>query len=278
MKIFITNILLFISLSYSGFVIAANEIQNDTITQNVSFPEVAKSESKGLFEQGVDAYRQGDFYQAVSFFKELADKKLQENEESPELYYNLGNAYYKVDNFGYARLYYEKALLLKPDYEEATHNVRLLQQKIEDKIYDNDMFIAQNIYTSVEYWLPSNYWNLIGIVTFVVFLIIVAIFFRTETETKRKIFFYLGLVVLFVCVISNVFAARQAFDIRNRNSAIVINSTIKMFGQPNDRDSEVGLLHLGTKIQIEKEDKDWVKIKTNKGERGWIESDKIAII
>lgn len=273
--------ILLIILSTLGLTLNANKANvspDEQIEEAISFPKGQAITSSMLFSQGVEAYTHGDFYQAINFFKKLEDEKKAIGLESPELYYDLANAYYQVNNYGYARLYYEKALLLKPDYENAQHNVKVLQNKLEDKVYSGRHFFRNNVYLAVQQLFTSNVWNSIGIGSFLIFLAMVGLFFLFDTENKKKLVFYIGVFGAIICIFANIFAFQQGRQIIYRNGAVVVDAIAKIYKAPNTDEPEIAILYEGAKIKVVKDDKNWKEIEMNDGTKGWIENAKIAII
>ena len=74
-------------------------------------------------------YRQGKYLEAADTYK----KMLTEGQESAQLYYNLGNCYYKLGENTQAILNYERALLLNPADRDARYNLQMAQSQAVDK-------------------------------------------------------------------------------------------------------------------------------------------------
>ena len=68
-----------------------------------------------LMQQGNDAYAKSDFAEAVRLYNTVLDAGYQ----SADLYYNLGNAHFRMEDYGLAILNYERALRLKPNFRPA---------------------------------------------------------------------------------------------------------------------------------------------------------------
>ena len=250
--------------------------QTDSIN-NVSTTTSLESNSKD-YTTGLIAYKQGDYYRAIELLQSELANKGEEGLESPVLFYNLGNAYYKVNNLGKARLYYEKALLLKPNFEDAKFNIGFIENKIQNSVSLDSNFFIQNLFKKLSYTESSNTWNVIAIVVFILFLANVGVFFFTQSELIKKVVFYVGLFFLTVCIICNVFSYQLANDIRLRNEAIVTVSSVVVFTAPDSSSAEVTILNEASKVKVTKDDKTWVEVKLSDGNVGWIQSSSIEII
>ena len=90
----------------------------------------ASAQQNALFDSATKAYNAGEYQSAVDIYLEI----LESGKHSPELYYNLGNAYYKLNQIAPSIYYYEKALLLKPNDVEIKNNLGYAQNMTLDAI------------------------------------------------------------------------------------------------------------------------------------------------
>ncbi|HRH67712.1 MAG TPA: tetratricopeptide repeat protein, partial [Bacteroidia bacterium] len=90
----------------------------------------AADNASDLFHQGNIAYQKGDYITAVQLYSGL----LKSGKVSSEVYYNLGNAYYKTDSIAKAILSYERAKKLNPDDEDVAVNLKIASLRVVDKI------------------------------------------------------------------------------------------------------------------------------------------------
>lgn len=257
---------------------AKNDSLNHKSTTEDNSLNKEDANNLSLFEKGIIAYNQGDFYQAIDYFQKEINAKAEENLEAPELYYNLGNAYYRTQNLGYARLYYEKALLLDPNNEKAKQNIKFLQTKLENKTADIDIFFISVWFRYFQQLHSSNTWNNLGIATFLIFLGTIAIFVFTKKILIKKTVFYIGLISLILCLFANVFAYKQAEELTIRTHAVILSPTANIYSSPDTQQKELFTLYEGSKVKITKDDKNWLEIESSDGNIGWIQSDKLAII
>mgnify|MGYP002709029981 CR=1 FL=1 len=122
--------------------------------------------SQTTLTQANEAYGQEDYITAI----ELYEQTLREQGVSSDLYYNLGNAYYKHNEFAKAILNYERALLLNPGNEDARFNLEMANTHIVDKIDPVGKFFLSVWIDSLRNFLSSNTWAVIGIVSFLLFI------------------------------------------------------------------------------------------------------------
>jgi len=166
-------------------------------------------EGTDTVELAAQAYRNQDYKKSIALYEALVAQGLKENKESPQIYYNLGNAYFRDNQLGKAILNYERALLLDPSDGDIRHNLRFARSRTEDRIDTaGDLFLTQWFY-AVRNINSSNEWAVIGIVLFILFLASVATFLFVRILWARKSAFYTGIVLFLLMIMANIFAFSQ---------------------------------------------------------------------
>lgn len=214
-------------------------------------------------------------------YKEAAEayeKFLTNGFESSELYYNLGNAYYKQNMLKHAILNYERALLLNPNDEEAIYNLNICKELTVDKIKEIPEFWiskwAKNLIASVS----VNSWAIMSVVTFILALILFAMFLYSGALGIKKTGFYGAIVGIVFSVVTLLFANSRNNQLTERNSAIIFKSPVEVKSTPSESGNKLFILHEGLKVKIVEEISDWYRIKLSDGHDGWVKKDQLEII
>lgn len=249
---------------------------NDSVAKAAA-TDIADNKSS-VNAEATAAYNEGHFRRAIEILEAERVDRLAEGLESPELYYNLGNAYFRVNELAEARLYYERALLLDPGDRDTRHNIDYLMTKIEDKILVADTFFLSNWFNAIQNLFSSNAWATIGIALFLLLAGCMAAFFFSRSVVLKKTAFYIGIVSLVIVIFANVFAFRQKKKVEHRDTAIIMAGSAPIMGSPDINSKELFILHAGTKIYITKEDRNWLEIEIDNGSVGWVQRDKIEVI
>lgn len=227
-----------------------------------------------LFQKGNEHYKNSEYEQALMCYKSIADA----NYESPELYYNLANVYYKLKKIGYAILYYEKALKLSPNDEDIKYNLNLAQLQTIDKINPLPEVWAWEIYKSYLNMFSLNGWALISLF-FLIFAAISGFFFlygyKFEIQKYSIIFSFIFSFAFLVAAISTV--AKYNYELNEVYGIIVENSVI-VKTSPDKKSSDAFILHEGTKAKIQDQIGEWKLIRLADGKTGWIEEKAIEKI
>lgn len=247
------NILIILSILFSLSLLA----QNDMKTAN-------KLYSSEKYQEAIDMY----------------EKILKNGEESAALYYNLGNAYYKMNEIAPAILNYERSLLRDPSNENAKFNLELSRSKVVDKIDKVDTFFLKSFINSTAESMSSNSWAWLSIITFIIFIVCVFLYVFARYRILKKTAFYAGCFIFIISVFSFSFAKMQKDKITDKNYAIIFEDTVTVKGSPDESGTDLFLLHEGTKVKIRTvfENKEWYEIEIEDGNTGWLKSDAIEKI
>ncbi len=258
------------TVSYSQDSIPAGDSLKSTITAANNLSQVNVLATA--------AYNDGRYYEAIEILENEKKDQLTKGLESTALYYNLGNAYFRVGDLAHARLNYEKALLLDPGDRDTRHNIEYISTKIDDKILVADTFFLNIWFRAVQNLFSSNTWAVIAVVCCLLFIACLAVFFFSRRILMKKTAFYIGIVMIIVVVFSNIFTFAQKHKIEERDTAIVMVGSAPIVSSPDINSKELFVLHAGTKVSVTKEDRNWYEIEIDNGSVGWIQKDKLEII
>ena len=201
------------------------------------------------------------------------------NGASAELYYNLGNAYYRTENITRAVLNYERALLLSPGDRDIRFNLQLAQSKTIDKIVPESEMFFITWYHSLVNLMSVDGWARMAVFSLALVIVLFLIYLFSEPVWLRKVGFFGGMFLLVVFVLSNIFAWQQKQNLLFRKGAIVTSTSVTVKSTPAKNGTDLFILHEGTKVSItDGSMKDWKEIRLADGKEGWIESNKIEMI
>lgn len=226
-------------------------------------------------------YRQANEYYADKQYGKalkLYEKIVKEKGESPTLYFNIGNCYFRLNHVGKAVLYYERTLLFDPGNHKARFNLGLTKVKTVDRINPADNFFFTHWVRSVQNFFSSEQWSRLSILLFLLFLGGLSLFFFARKIILQKTGFYSAIVLLFLLVLSNLFAYRQGREILLRNKAIIMSGTVAVKNTPSEGGNDVFVLHEGTKVLVKEKSGTWDKIESDDGNDGWVKTKDIEII
>lgn len=221
-----------------------------------------------------DEYAKGNYQQAIADYHELLKKG-----SSAEIYYNLGNAYFRTDNITQALLAYERALRLSPGDNDIRYNLQYARSKTIDKITpETEMFFVTWYHTVVNFTSVDN-WAATAIGSIIMALLLFLAFLFSPQILVRKIGFYASAFFFFMFLLSNIFACQQKYELENSKGAIVIVPTVNVRKTPSATSAEAFVIHEGTRVDIaDKGMKQWLGIRLADGREGWVQASQVEEI
>lgn len=234
----------------------------------------ASAQNDALFKKANDAYNEGDYVKAADQYLEILDK----GEHSAELYFNLGNAYYKLNQIAPSIYYYEKALLLKPGDTEIKNNLAYSQNMTLDAIEILPPTGLANLYKRFTGYLSFDQWAKTAVFFMILFVLLYIAFYFFRYSTRKRIAFIGSIVCFFLSLVAAIFAYIEFADFNEDNPAIVFAQESQVKTEPNDRSQQAFVLHEGTKVNVLEELNEWRKIELTDGKTGWISSENIKLL
>lgn len=222
------------------------------------------------------AYAKEDYRQAADLYTQA----LEENGPSSTLYYNLGNAYYRLDKPGQAILNYERALRLNPTDEDTRTNLDFVNSRIQDRPEDDSSFFS-NLHHGIMNKLMPDSWAWVTFGLFIVLLGAVALYIFANSITLRKTGFFGGIAVFFIFAYALTLARGSVASAQSHNHAIVIVPTTHLSSTPRSArgtTEKVVPIHEGTKVEIvdsvatpdDPTSGKWYNVKINNTSKAWL--------
>lgn len=224
------------------------------------------AQAEEAFELGNNLYKEGNYKEAVQQWESILD----ENLHSSELYYNLGNGHFKLNNIGASIYYYEKALQLAPGDRDIKNNLSFAQNRLIDVIEPLPKSVFTKWYYNTIGLFSYDTWASIAVVTVFIFVLLFISYYYTRQSSKKRLFFSTSLSVLFLALVAFSFAYITHSNALQKNEGIIFSERVPVKNEPTNRSDAAFYLHEGSKVQIIDEDGDWYRIELADGNDGWV--------
>ena len=223
-----------------------------------------------LFSSGNDSYNKNQFDVSVDAYENI----LSQGFYSADLYYNLGNAYYRLEDFANARWSYEMGINIDPRNKDMIHNLMLTKKKIPNTIEPPDSQILDLInnfltnFTYSDFVLFSSIMLLLYSICFIIY--------RLMPSRPIAISYYVFIVLFFI---GTSFSAIKFLWERNNNFGIILNDETKLYSAPFlNEDITISIFFSGNKVKIEQTTDKWIEISSIDGRKGWIRLEDIRTL
>lgn len=226
--------------------------------------------SEKLFSEANIAYEGGNYKEAISKYAAI----LETSTNLVEVYFNMANAYYRMDELGMSILYFEKVLKLDPANPKAKHNLQLAYLKSNNQIEPLPKLIFVQWWQQLLTCQSANSWATWA----VCFAWLGVGFFVLNRLIQKTIFSAFAWVTVLLCLV-HVFLAIQNNKLQIAfHDAIIISEEAQLRIGPNVSDREVRMAYEGLKVELLDSVDDWTKIRLEDKSEAWIESRKLLKI
>lgn len=221
------------------------------------------------------AYIQGDYLTAIGIYESIIENQ----GVNATLYMNLGNCWLKRDEVAKAILCYERAYLIDPSDPDIKFNLELARTKTVDKVNQvNQLFIVV-WFKKLLAVLDVNGWAIMTVILFAAAILFTGVLLFSKKRALRKISFSFSVFFLLLSILSFIFATTQMGNIRNRDTAIIMSPSVTVKSTPTSSGTDLFIIHEGRKVQIlDSSMKEWVEIRLEDGNTGWVPVNVMEII
>ena len=192
-----------------------------------------------------------------------------EQVEHPDLYFNMGNTFYRSGDVGKAVWAYEKGLQFSPRQKDLNHNLDIVNTRVQDRIEMPQGYFFIEWYSSLK-----NQYTLQDLIVWgglMILLFALAGFFKEfgildmVFAGRTQIFF------LILTVVIHGLALDKYWELSDREEGVVVSSVVNVRSAPVDRDEKVIFrIHEGLKVDIAQSQPGWFEIILLDGKKGWI--------
>ena len=219
-------------------------------------------------------YKRGNYPQAIADYKSLLKKT-----PSAEVYYNLGNAYFRSDSIPQAILAYERAALINPGNSYIRFNLQFARGKTIDKVAEPDEMFFISWFRSAANLATVDGWATMVLISAALLGCCILLYFFSSRILVRKVGFGCAIAFAILFVLSNIFALYQKNALTSKEGAIIMAPAANLKKTPIRSGADEAVLHEGTRVDIaDRSIKGWLGVKLTDGREGWIEENTVEEI
>lgn len=230
--------------------------------------------AEDLFTQANADYKQEKYQEAIKAYHQIEGLGF----TSSELYYNLGNCYYKLNNVASSIYNYEKALLINPLNDDAKNNLVFAKRLTIDNIEELPKSLLQKVDEAFVKKLSYNEWAMVSVSLSILGSLLFLLFYFSYSSSKKRLFFVTSMLCFILLIISSVLAFKEYSYTINNIEAIIFAQEIEIKNAPTSNGEIVFTLHEGTKVKVLDTVDNWKKIRIADGKIGWILANDLKIL
>lgn len=241
----------------------------------VSFLTAAAGEITDSLWNEANAYYAGEQYQdALDHYLEIENSGV----ESADLYYNIGNTYFKMRYLAYAVLYYEKALRLAPNDPDITYNLEIAREQCIDRIEPVPTFFVADWIRKSHQIMSSDMWGVVSIGVLVLAILFFLLFLFARGVRFRKAAFILSIIIFLFAVMTTIFAWQSKKQATRKDIAIVLAAVSPVKAAPDTQGKDLLVIHEGTRVRVLEQMGTWARIELEDGRQGWVALNEIVFV
>ena len=228
--------------------------------------------SEILFEKGNQAYKNKQYEIALKNYFQINNKK----DISADLYYNIGNTNFRLNDYANAILYYERGILLKPYDDNLNTNLKIAKARLKSDVYIMPNFFLVDWWNNISNLFISSTWTIVSIILLLISCIVFTYYYFSVNN--KKFFFYSFILSSLLFIVSFFAGFTRQKQIQSKDNAIVFSESTTGKDSPDENSTDKIKIVKGQKIKIIDKSNNWIKIKTEDGKEAWIENKNIVII
>ena len=236
----------------------------------ISFAQTANE----LFSKANDLYKNGQYSKAIELYLNIEKSGL----ESDDLFFNLGNSYYKLNKVAPSIYYYEKALKINPMHHDASNNLVFAKRMTIDIIEDLPKTFLQRFSSNVIQKLTYNTWAILAVTASFLAALLFLLYYFSSSPKRKILYFNITIFAVFIMTVTVIFAYSNYETIQKSRNAIIFSPKSEIKNAPSLDGETVFELHEGTKVTILEELSNWKKIRLADGKIGWINASDLKEI
>ncbi|WP_324719692.1 tetratricopeptide repeat protein [Salinimicrobium sp. HB62] len=237
----------------------------------VLFSFTGMAQNSQLFEAANKAYGAGNYEEAIENYEQI----LANGKTSAEVHYNLGNAYYKLNDIAPSIYHYEKALQLAPGDEDVINNLSFARNMTIDALGQEESKGFYGIFESSTTAFSASGWGWVAVFCMLVFVVFILVYYFSNRTLVKRLLFISGMFFLVLAIASAVIGFTKQDLQQDSTYAIVFSEEVEVKTEPSPVSEEAFTLHEGAKVKITEDFQGWVEIELPNGSRGWMEENEV---
>ncbi|HDH97753.1 MAG TPA: hypothetical protein ENF70_01280 [Deltaproteobacteria bacterium] len=226
------------------------------------------SESEELFFSSNQAYKQGRFQEAIDGYDQL----IHAGHKDGNLYYNLGNAYFRTDQLGLAILNYERAHILMPGDADLNFNLSYALDKTRDAVPESQDLVSMAFFWLKDLSLGKLLWGFAVLNLLFWTALLIRLFFKFEWT------YHVCLISMILWIIASASFGLKWYELNTDNRAVILEQEVNILAGPDIRDTVLFKLHAGTIVHYERSEDGWSLVSLPDKKRGWVKAEAVKLV
>jgi len=238
------------------------------LSSPVVLGQLSASEAEALMDQAAAQYQQGRYEEALRMYEQIESSGY----VSAPLYYNMGNAHFKLNSIPRAILWYERAFREDPSDEDIHFNLALARTRIVDKAETVPQLFFVRWWNELRDFYSADGWARVALFFLSAALALLLVFLLSRHTILRRTAFWPALLALVIMLHALAFAWQKHHIMKTRPYAIIFTPAVTVKSSPDVSSVDLFVIHEGTRVQVIDGLGEWLEIRIPSGEKGWVDA------
>ncbi len=217
-------------------------------------------------------YYEGRYSESLMQYENLLEK----DPQSAALHYNAGNACFRMRLYGRAIFHYRQSLSLSPRDEDARNNLKLAESSLSRPAPSLGPFSFSKFFRELPAYVPLNVTVIILLIFWYAVMIFALIRLIRPDYAKKTLFPLILAGSLFL--LSSVFIIGNRLAINNYKEAVILKPVTEARTEPGISGTVLFEVYEGWSAEIQAEEPEWLRIRLDSGNEGWIRRDDAGVV
>lgn len=234
-------------------------------------PTVPAEQVNSIFDVANEEYKAGNFENAIRLYQGLlSDPGIR----AADIHYDIGNAAYRLKDYGRAIASYRRSLKLAPRDQDTVANLRFVREATIDKIDQPKSAALMREIFFFHYGLNAGETEALFLGAYAAAVLLGIAMLWSKSRTLR----WLTLAALFLAVTFGASRFLKWHSTANPDTAVVVAEETDVHTGPGHNYIVSFNLHDGAELIISRVENDWCQIELPDGRRGWVETSHLEVI
>ena len=227
-----------------------------------------------IFDGANKFYMDEKYQEAVNEYMKI----LNTGYENGAIYFNLGNAYYKLGNIGKAILYYEKAKKIFHNDEDINNNLKLANLYVADKITPIPEIFYIRYFNNFTELMSPDAWMRFFIIIYIMLCLTICCQIIIKKQKIKNIIRRIAPLFVFLTAFFLFIFLHSEYQLNRHDWAVIMSEKAEVYSSPVEDSTELFSIHEGTKVKLKRTKGEWIEIALADGKVGWLTKNHTEII
>lgn len=234
----------------------------------------AETIRENVFQEAITAFEARDYQTSLEKFITLENEGI----KNADLFYNIGNCFFRLDQRGPAILYYKKAMKLDSRHQAAKRNLEYVLSFTQDKLMTEEPDLLSALWQKIISSLSLDFLAVIIFILILGLILVINIMIWSYRGRDKSVPVFITTLLLVFMAVAIFFTSIKWQQYSAEDEGVLLAASAIGYSGPSEDYTRVFTIHEGVVFEIERSEEEWSLIKLPNGLGGWIRKDAYALV